>query len=98
MIETFGNIKYGDFVLADGNIYKFASNARFLLSANKDIYDEDWKTAFIRGQSYIPKGTQVELEDFFCNFYGEYFAVRYKGYLFYAAPSNFNYVEMIKGE
>lgn len=84
---------YIAYELSDGREYIFNPYRVTTLESIEDVYDEDWQTAVARGNSYIPKGTKVVLEDVITNFYGKYLCVRYNGYLFYAKPSAFKYVE-----
>ena len=87
---------YGEFILNNEETYSFLSNKSYQLVTATEVFDEDYKTAITQGNPSIPKNTEVVLESFFRNCYGEYFAVRYNGYLFYAKPSCFNYVKLIE--
>ena len=50
---------------------------------NRNIEDEDWKTALALGIKPIPKGTVVEVIGTFNNFYGNFVKVKYQGYTYY---------------
>lgn len=96
MIKTFDNgFTIGEFILNDGEDYLFTADKQFILETAEEVFDEDYKTASVRGNPSIPKGSKVILREFFKNMYGEFFAVDYNGYLFYAKPSYFNYVGII---
>lgn len=83
---------YNRAVLADGQEYLFFDEDKYILGTERDIYDEDWKTALVHGNPCIPKGTKVELEKVVRNFYGTYFLIQYAGRLFYANPKHFTYI------
>ena len=97
MIKTFDNgFTIGEFILNNGENYLFTADKQFILETAEEVFDEDYKTALVKGNPSIPKGTKVILRKFFKNLYGEFFAVNYNGYLFYAKPSCFNYVKLIE--
>ena len=50
---------------------------------NRNIEDEDWKTAVALGIKPIPKGAIVEVIGTFNNYYGSFIKVRYQGYTYY---------------
>ena len=83
---------YGEFILNNEETYLFLSDKSYRLVTAIEVFDEDYKTASIHNKQSIPKNTEVILETFFRNCYGEYFAVRYNGILYYSKPENFNYL------
>lgn len=87
------DFKFGRFTLADGKDYAFSNNHKIILKTATDVYDADWKTALVHNKPIIPKGAEVEWIDFFHNFYGTYFYVKYNGEIYSAEPYKFAYIE-----
>ena len=90
---TFG-LKEGifDIALSNGKNYLFDTHRNFYVRTIKDAPDEDYKTACVRGGSYIPKGAEVRVVGRLDNFYGWWLQVLYEGHRYSVNPRNFEYV------
>ena len=62
----------------------------------RELENEDWKTSLAKGQGMIPKGATVEILKMICNFYGEYYWVKYQGETYYVAPRDLELQECEK--
>ena len=77
--------------LSDQEFYTLCAG-HSVVKAEKDISDEDWKTALVRGTPKIPVGTEILVEGFCRNCYGRYIVTHYNGEHYYIDPRYVSYV------
>ncbi|MBQ3543464.1 MAG: hypothetical protein IJA34_00505 [Lachnospiraceae bacterium] len=81
--------KYKEFTLSDGKKYILRKGS--IVRTVDDAWHGDYKAAIVRN-TLIPKETEVVVENWFLNFYGEWITVIYNNLPYDIKPSKLEFV------
>ena len=83
--------KRWEVLLSDGELYLLDNKS--VVETICDAEHGDWKTALAHNIQKIPKGTQLEVNKVWQNFYGVWVEVNYEGRHYDLSPRQLKYVK-----